>query len=239
MAYVQEICIAGKVIEVRKFNDWGHGRRHRGPRAAKKKRSSEKQKNANEVKAERDLTRILNAGLRGGDYYLTMTYNEDEPRQDEAKKEIKNCINRWKNLYKKHGFDLMWLAVTEYEDKRIHHHIVMNAGPDILAVMGKWKRGFVKARIVDDSGQYCKLAHYLIKATRKTFAKEESLNKKRWSRSRGNWPKPIITKTVIKRERWAKEPRPRKGYIIEKKKTVQGYDDLGYPYQFYSMVRLK
>lgn len=237
MRYVQETCVCGRVIEVTKYHDWNHGRRNscRGPR---RRKTPESMQQVNERNAEKKLRRKLNAGCLPGDYHITLTYaGGTPPSPEEAMRRFKNYIKRLARLYKKHGFELRWLAVTEYKNKRIHHHLILNQGPDLLAIVNKWDHGRPKVTLLDETGQYAALAHYLIKETRKTFRDKETVQKKRWSCSK-NWPEPQITKKVIKRERWAREPRPRKGYVLEKDKTVEGFTDDGYPYQFYSMVKI-
>ncbi|MDD4510524.1 MAG: hypothetical protein PHY23_06465 [Oscillospiraceae bacterium] len=237
MAYIQETCISGKVLEVTKYHDWLHGRRSGRSRVAKTNKTTEQMANINRKNAEKKLRRKINTGCRPGDYHLVLTYAGDAPEAKQAEKELKNYLKRLKRLYEKYGHELRWIAVTEYKSKRIHHHLVINQGPSLLEITGKWNLGRPKVTVLDATGQYSELAAYLIKQTDQTFRDPDAPQNKRYTCSR-NWPKPKITKKVIKRERWVKQPKPWKGFYLEKEKTVEDINADGYPYQFYSMVQL-
>ncbi|MBM6968660.1 rolling circle replication-associated protein [Pseudoramibacter alactolyticus] len=237
MAYKQMTIKAGAVIEVIKYQDWAHGHRRKGTRGRRQKRSSESQQRHNAKKAEDELRWKLNAGCEAGDYHMILTYAGDAPDPDTAKRHLKNFLDRLRRLYAKDGHAFRWLAVTEYKGKRIHHHLILKQGPELFEIIKKWQHGRPKVVLLDDSGNYGDLAAYLIKETAETFRDPDALCRKRWTCSR-NWPKPIITKQVIRRRQWVKSPRPFKGYYIDKSRTYEGITAEGYPYQHYTMVRL-
>lgn len=237
MAYKQMTIEAGAVVEVRKYYDWAHGRRHREPRERRQK-STDKQTAKNRQQAEDTLRWKLNAGCKPGDYHITLTYGGDAPTSEEAKRHLRNYLAKLKRLYAKAGTELRWLAVTEYAGRRPHHHLILNQGPELFEVVKKWQHGRPKVTLLDGSGDYSALAAYLIKETDKTFRDPEAVQKQRWSCSR-NWPKPKITTKVIKAERWLSDPRPRKGYAIVPDSVFAGVDEMGYPYQTYRMVKLR
>lgn len=238
MAYKQMTINAGDVIEVIKYQDWAHGFRKNHSRSKKQKKSTEAQMLRNAEKAEDKLRWKLNAGCEAGDYHIILTYGGDAPTAEEAKRLLKNYMDRLRRLYTKTGHIFQWLAVTEYESHRIHHHLILKKGPELLEIFKRWRHGRPKVVILDGSGNYGDLAAYLIKETARTFRDPKATCKKRWTCSR-NWPKPIIEKKVIRRRQWAKSPRPIKGYYIDKSQTVEGVTAEGYPYQWYTMVRLK
>lgn len=236
MPHVREICRAGKVVEVEEY----YTRRYlkKGlQREPNRKPTTEQQMKINEKNAVRDLTRILNTNFSETDYLLTYTYNAEEPPTvDFAKKEWQKLIRNTRNLCKRNGEAFKYVHVTEWKNKRIHHHIVMSIGNvDIREVKKLWKHGRVKIQVLDNSGQYKKIAEYLIKKTRKTFRDPESPCKKRWTPSR-NLKKPVISKTIVKDDSWRKTPRIWKNYTLEDLYT--GYSDYtGYPFRKYTMIR--
>ena len=236
MSYVQQTIKAGDVIEVRKYYDWAHGRQHRHqPRSERLEQSSKKKVEHNRKQALDRLRWKLNAGCEAGDYHITLTYSEEAPTPEEAKKYLHNYLKRLRRLYEKGGHTFRWLVVTEFQNKRIHHHLILKKGPELMEIIKRWKHGRPKVTILDGTGQYADLAEYLVKETDKTFRDPECKQKKRWSCSR-NWPEPVIIKKVIKASKWSENPKALKGYVLEDEKTYIGVTDDGWPYIFYSMV---
>lgn len=235
MAYMKETCICGRVMEVRKYHDWGHGRRNRvrGARRAKTKEAVAKN---NERNAVIRLRRKLNAGCEPGDYHITCTY-ENAPTAEEAKNFLRLFLDKGRRLYKRGGYVFRWLAVTEYQAKRIHHHIILKQGPELKEILKLWEHGRPKVTLLDESGQYGDLAKYLVKETSRTFRDADAILKKRWSCSR-NWPEPIITKEVVSAEHWRETPKDRKGWFVIPDSVVSFVDDGGFGNQFYMMRRL-
>lgn len=239
MAYIQKTIEAGAVIEVQKYFDWLYGRRHQyKTRRERKRQTPENQVKRNEKKALEKLRWKLNAGCRPGDYHITLTYSGKAPEKKAAAKALKNYLDRLRRLYKKTNTEFRWLAVTEYQNKRIHHHLIVSQGPPLLEIVKRWKAGRPKVTVLDESGDYSALAAYLIKETQKTFRDPDAPCKKRWSCSR-NWPKPKITRQVIRRTRWVTEPRAKKGYCIDKNQTENYIDADGFPCQRYVMIKIK
>ena len=239
MSYVQQTIKAGDVVEVRKYYDWNHGRAHRKqPRTKCNERSSERQAEYNKRQAIDRLRWKLNAGCEAGDYHITLTYSGDAPAPEEASKHLRNYLARLRRLYTNGGHTFQWLAVTEFQNKRIHHHLILKQGPELMEIIKRWKYGRPKVVMLDNTGQYADLAEYLVKETDKTFRDPECKQKKRWSCSR-NWPEPVITKKVIKASKWNESPKALKGYVLEDEKTYQGFTEDGYPFIFYSMVSVK
>lgn len=193
--------------------------------------------------AARKLARKINANFRPGDYHITLTYKE-APSNKEAQEIIKKFIDRMRERFKGRGFSLKYILVTEYKNKRIHHHVIVNHINDgkkttIDHVREIWKE-YGKTRFVPmyDSGEYYTLADYLIKETEKTFRSEETPVAQRYSCSRNLiTPKPE-TKVCKVKKGWEPDPQPRKGYYILPDSLFNGFDKLGYPYQRYIMVKL-
>lgn len=83
------------------------------------------------------------------------------------------------------------------------------------------------------------MAAYLIKETSKTFRENDGGHKQRYSSSR-NLIRPIPKTEVIQKAlSWALEPKPVKGYYIDKDSVENGVNGWnGQRYQRYIMVRI-
>lgn len=168
------ICMAGKSIitEIRVTSG-----DHKGKRGPKRNVTPEMVQRNNDRLAVLNLTKLLNANFCERDMHITLTY-KDIPSLEDAKKDRKNFIERLKYHMKKQGKSLKAICVTEYENKRPHHHIVVNTN-DIDLIANCWQKGFVHSSPLDETGNYSKLAKYLIKETTKTFRSPDAIHKKR------------------------------------------------------------
>lgn len=113
------------------------------------------------------LTAKLNHNFVPGDYHLTLTYEKVKAPAD-AKKCLDNFIRKVRSACKKEGVVLKWVAVTEYKQHRIHHHLVIS-GIDVDTLDRCWKYGRINVAPLDPSGNYHRLAEYLLKETEETF----------------------------------------------------------------------
>lgn len=215
----------------------------RGPR---EKKNREEIAQANMRQAARRLARKINANFRPGDLHVTLTYRPKErPDREQAQKNIKKLLDDLRRAYKKAGKMLKYILVTEYKNKAIHHHLIINNINDGSRTTQDYIRGFWKDRgspkyvqLYDDA-EYRVLAEYLIKETEKTFREQDSPVKQRYSCSRNLVdPKPEsrIRKT---KNGWKLDPEPRAGYYIIPETIYNGFDRAGYPYQRYVMVKLR
>lgn len=139
------------------------------------------------------------------------------------------------------GEVLKYIHVTEYENKALHHHVILNAWEyaDVIPAIKKcWKMGKVFFVPLESNGQYGELAAYLVKETRKTFRIKDGGHMQRYSGSKNLLiPQPVTE--IVKASRWLEEPRPKKGYYIEKSSFESGYSGTtGKPFQRYIMVRI-
>lgn len=222
------------------------------PRAVRKdwkgqrnKKTPEEIREANVRQAARKLSRILNANFRPGDWHVTLTYRRGScPSPKEGKKNLDSFLRNLRDRYKRRGFQLKYVTVTEYKNKAIHHHVILNNindGKKTTAdhVRELWKgRGNPKFIPLYDNGEYSHLASYLIKETAKTFKEKDSVEKQRYSSSRNLIiPKPQ-TRIRTTKTGWVLDPRPRPGYYIDQDTLYNGFDRLGYPYQRYILVKL-
>lgn len=235
---------AGATIEVIKCIPRGL-RRGAERDAGSIKKSKDDIEKANMVQASRKLARKINANFRPGDFHITLTYRKEErPDRQQAQKIIKKFLADMRQKYQKAGFVLKYIMVTEYKNKAIHHHVVINTVNDgkktTMDYVRKLWRGRGSPKIVQlyDDAEYKQLADYLIKETEKTFREKGSPVRQRYSCSRNLVnPKPEcrIRKTKCG---WKKEPKARTGYYIDRDSLYNGYDRMGYPYQRYIMIKL-
>lgn len=219
----------------------------KGCRAGERKTTPEEIEEANMRQAARKLTRKINANFKPGDWHVVLMYKRDNrPDPAQAQKYIKKLIDGLRDLYKKNGFILKYIHATEYQNKAIHHHLVINNVNDgkrttVEYIRELWKgdgKGSKHFIPLYEDGEYKRLAEYLIKETEKTFRTKDSPVKQRYSCSR-NMIEPKRTNRIIKtKSGWKQEPKPRPGYYIDQDTLYNGTDKLGYPYQRYVMIKL-
>ena len=128
--------------------------------------------------------------------------------------------------------------MTEYERSAIHHHLIINDIGDTIKLIKKlWPYGGTHFTPIYEQGEVKDLAAYLIKETQKSFRKKDNPNKLAYSCSR-NLKKPVIKTKIVKSNTWQKDPVPPAGYMIRRSDIVTGVNALGYPYRYYTMVRI-
>ena len=204
---VREICVAGRTIDVTLKLTSGI---HTSKRRQKKNITREKVQANNDRMAARNLARLINANFKAGDFHLVLTYKE-APTKEQAKKDRANFIRKLKKTVP----DLKYVAVTEWEHTRIHHHLVISECSIDLIERLWWDLGYIKVGFLDDSGEYSKLAEYLIKETTKTFRSQDSCYKRRYSCS-ANLIRPVVKREEISISDLFEDPEPIKGYYIPK-----------------------
>ena len=238
MPYIMEIAICGKVKETTKKYSSRYGRKGI-PRSMNCNLTPEDVKVQNEKNAIKKLRRSINTNFGFNDIHLILTYKIlERPEPKEAKKRITKFLRDLRKLYKKKGKELKYICVTEYKNKAIHHHLIINSF-DMRLITPLWPYGRARPTYLDNRGQYGQLAEYLIKETRKTYSEENAVFKKRWNSSR-NLKKPNVKIIIVNRGNWTKEPKATKGYFLEKDSIYSGVSNVtGYPFQFYSMVKIE
>ena len=216
--FIREICVAGPVIDVtlKYSKTTGHGQR-----AARRNPTREAVLKNNDRIAVKDLSRLMNANFHPGDWHATLTYEGDAPSVEEAKNELKNYIRRLAREYRRAGREFKYIAVTEYNNHRIHHHIVLSY-IDAEVIERQWKRGHVRFSVLDRSRNYRKLAEYFVKETTKTMRQSGSEIKRRWAASR-NLIRPIVKREVVQAKTLYEQPKAFKGYEIDQD-TVRRYE---------------
>lgn len=208
--FIREICVAGACIDVTlKYSV----RAGQGQRAARSNPTREAVMKNNDKVAAKELTRLMNSNFHPGDWHITLTYDDEAPSEQEAKKELRNFIRRMGREFEKAGREFKWIAVTEYKNHRIHHHIVMSFC-DAQTIRRQWKRGIVRFTALDRSRNYKRLAEYFIKETTKTMREPGNETKKRWTSSR-NLTRPIVKREIVQARAMHEQPKAFKGYQID------------------------
>lgn len=238
--YLKKTWKAGRTIEVKKTYSARYGKKL--PRAGNIQRTSKEQEAVNRQQAIDELRRILNENFRPGDWHAIFTYPQAAPPgKQEAKRALQIFLRRLRAVYREKETELRYVSVTEYEHKRIHHHLILPALPGgMKPVKALWKavvselfytaeereRGeplhlrFPWVQL-DDSGQYGALAEYLIKETEKTRKTADAFSKRRYCCSKNIvHPKPKIEQ--ISAKEWRKDPPPKKGHYIDKRESFNG-----------------
>lgn len=206
----QEICYAGRTKEI--INKFPSGN-HRNNRAEKKRITPESVQRNNDRLALIDFRRKINHNFQGGDLHITLTYKGAAPSRKAAYENVKKFIRTLRRKMKAAGSELKYVEVTEYENKRIHHHLIINnCKEDLLREV--WNHGFVNIKWLDNSGNYSKLAEYLFKETTKTFRDPRNCRKRRYSCSK-NLQKPEVNVYDVNVKVLHEDPVAEEGYFID------------------------
>lgn len=241
MAYIQEIVKAGRTIEFHKYYSYNHKSKNtvRQPRTNNTKEAQER---INYKRKEKKLTRLLNTNFIPNDYHIVLNYEiENRPENVECMKaDIRNFLKKLRKEYKKQNKELKYIHVPQRGVKgALHHHLVINKiDPAILSRC--WSKGRVNIHLLDRTGQYRKLAAYLLKYTKTNKEDAKKLGKS-WNPSR-NLKQPIIIKKVISKHDFFKDkviiPKKYSDYYIDKETIFSGYhEETGYKYFTYTIVK--
>lgn len=180
---------AGPVEEKIKF--WVPGRRPEGKGAAKRDRNLRKAAQ-NQQNAVKTLARLINENFLEGDVLAGLDYSDaalerlrdqvpDFYRMDgleqmaaeweAARKHLAKIIRRMRDLAKKRGIELRYVAVTSDLDgetgevARVHHHLIVNReAKELLSEV--WHDGGLDYEPLSAQPDYTPIAAYLIRQVR-------------------------------------------------------------------------
>lgn len=235
MGYVKKMIYSGGILEVEKYFTGRLGKKIE--RSINENITPEKIKENNEKFAYRKLTRLLNTNFINGDIHLTLTYKK-EITEENAKRELSKFIRKLRDKYIKANNILKYIVVTEYENKRLHHHLIINRVENSYTyITTSWTSGIARLTPLYTYPDFSELASYLIKETKKTFNKENSQFKKRWQSSQ-NLKQPIVKIKKMKRQVIKKDFETIKNYILIEDKSNFYYCDTFGTY-FYRAVYKK
>lgn len=247
MPYVESVCVAGKTVEIERYYTARYGKRGQ-KRGTRVKPSKEEQRAINNRQAEKKLRRILNANFSPGDFHLVLSYDHPKGTPARAKEEMKEDIRKFLRGVRKDcklmETELKYVHVPEIGKKgaRHHHLVISKLNSDIIRK--HWPHGFIHINPLDYTGNYAKLAAYLIKYANETVGTEEGITGKRWNSSRNLiHPEPKVK--VITNRDWyrtkATIPYKFKGkYEIDKSSIESGSispEYGGYGYFRYTLMR--
>lgn len=249
MPYIEAITKAGNTVEIERYYSARYNKRGQG-RAERKKPTREEQKKVNTKQAEKKLRRLLNANFNGNDYHVVLPYihkKGDACRtREEMRDDIAKFLRTLRKAYKAAGKELKYVHVAEIGEKGArHHHLVINH-IDTAAIVKAWPYARAQIFPLDQSGQYAKLAAYLIKYTDKHAGEgtEEELQSKRWNCSK-NLLRPETEKRIISSRAWFRsEPsvphKYKKDYELDKDSVSTGIAAAeygGYGYIRYTLLK--
>ena len=189
--------------------------------------------------AERKLTRLLNANFKARDIHLVLTYRRDDrPPPEEAKKRLRNFIGRLRRFFTRRGQELKYIAATAYGTKgAIHHHLVIST-MDARELRSLWPYGGSHAEYLYESGDYARLAAYIVRQAKHGLAEADQIDEKKWHGSR-NLIRPKPHKQEVPATVWREPPAAWPGYIIDLDSVDAGVSPVtGIPYLFYRMLKI-
>lgn len=228
----RETIVAGNLISRRYY--YPPIRMPGEKRTRKKNPTRDEVMKINRKNSERELTMKLHHNFGEGDIHAVLTYSGEEPTKEQAKKELQNFIRRLRRDFRKADRTLKWISVTEYQNHRIHHHVVLSK-MDTSRLQELWTAGRVRPVHLDKTGDYRQLASYLIKETDKTFRNPDAFSKQRYSCSRSVVSP--VRKVEIVRAKEAEEPKPVKGYHVLEDSVYQGINPVtGIRYMEYMLL---
>lgn len=225
----KDMTKAGRVIEA--YIHPGAGS-HIGNRYPKSKITADNVRKNNERISDRHLRLLIEANFyeHSGLYTLTHRDGVDAPT---AKKRLNNFIRRLKRRLP----NVKMIFVTEYENKRPHHHVLIDS-LDVKLITEVWGYGRVHLTATEKVGEYKRLGNYLTKETTKTFRKSGALSAERYSHTR-NLIMPITKRTETTIQELEADPEPIPGYYIDKD-SIRRYDHpvTGLPCLEYTMIAI-
>ena len=230
MKIYKDMTKAGRVIEA--YIHPGAGS-HVGNRYPKRKITADNVRKNNERASERHLRLLIEANFYEHSGLYTLTHADDVDPET-ARRQLRNFIRRLKR--KLPGVKMIY--VTEYLNKRPHHHVLIDT-LDIDLIRDVWTCGFVKLTATSKSGEYKKLGNYLTKETSKTFRMSGALSAERYSHTR-NLIVPVTKREETTLAELEADPEPIPGYYIDKE-SIRRYEHpvTGLPCLEYTMIAIK
>ena len=229
MPYIERTVVAGPIRETLKtYSTRVHT--EGAKRGKVTGTTSEAQARVNERATEERLRWKLNANFSPGDYHLVLHYYDKAVELERAEEEKREFLRLARREYKKRGIPWKYVACTETKRMtNVHHHIILPA-IEVAILTDIWERvvgqggGNISIKPLDRRGNHAKLANYLMKETRATVARHREAGRryKRFSCAQG-MVQPEPEYKIIASASWAKEPRPRKGYVLLKDDNGETY----------------
>lgn len=213
-------------------------------REKKGKPTPEDMARQNAWRKRRYLRRLIELNFGPGDWHVILTCRpEDRPSKEDAPGVIRKFRDRLREEYKKQGWTLKYIITCEIGERgAVHWHMIINHmhndRTDTAELIRKhWSRGRPKFVPMDDTGEYGKLADYIVKETTKRIEKGETIEKLSYTPSR-TLNKPVEKVEKVNARSWKKDPVIGKGWELVPGTLVNGINKFtGLPYQHYTIRR--
>jgi hypothetical protein len=163
-----KVITSGDIVEVYEYDDgvlYGYERPATTRRTDTPPEDWQGKEESNLRRARQKLRRTIWSNMKHYSKFLTLTYAENMQDYEQFQKDW----HRFTQNLKRHGYELQYLYVLEYQKRgALHAHVVVFNDEiiPIEAIENAWKRGFVKINSIKDVnnlGAYvCK---YLTKET--------------------------------------------------------------------------
>lgn len=249
MPYIIEVVKAGSTVEVSKYYSSRFNKRGIG-RGKRKSLTTKEQREVNKRAAEKKLRRLINENFQEGDTHLVLDYklSERPTGREGMRVDADDFLKEMRKLYKSLGLEFKYIHVMEIGKKgALHHHLVINTPDEVSqrAITKAWKgRGRTHFNPLDDTGQYAKLAAYLIKQSDGMLKDPDALQGKRWNSSKNLRKPTVIRKEPIKDKGWynriARLPKKlEKSYYLDGDSVREGiHEKTGYTFFTYTFVKI-
>lgn len=202
--------------------------------------------NQNMWRRKRYLRRLIELNFHEGDWHVTLTCRpEDRPAKEDAPGLIRSFWDKLRKEYKKRGWILKVIITCEIGERgATHWHMIVNdmhAGEDSTAKLIRrlwiWGRPYFSP--LDDSGDYSKLAEYIVKESSKRIEREKTVEKLSYMSSR-NLIRPVEKTEPVRAKSWRKKPHVPSGWELVPGTLVNGINKFnGLPYQHYTIRRIR
>lgn len=239
MPYIKEICMAGKILEVRKYYTLRHNCKGE-KRDARSKTTCECQERVNYREAERKLRRKMNANFTDDTGMLvTFTYLKENRPEDSKQMgvDMRNLLKELRKEFKKNEDELKFIYVKELGKRGAAHVHMMMSICDIRILRKCWKKGGVRIDPLWSKGDYTNIAKYFVKYARKTEETEGKLVGRRWTCSR-NLKQTIVIKVVVNANTFNHRIMKKDGFVLDPTSVQEGYTEFGYRYFSYVMKKV-
>lgn len=241
MYYIKVICRIRDKVEIAKHYDLRGGAPGM-PRVKKKKKTPEEMESQNRWRRRRNLRRLIEANFKAGDWHVVLACGKGEKlTAEEARKRIRKFRDRLKAAYKKVGWELKYIITCELGVRGgIHWHMIVNdchnkeeSSAKLIRKLWEWGRAYFSP--LDESGDYKKLAEYILKESDGKKEQKEIIEKQGYIPSR-NLIRPVEQTEKVRARSWRKEPKVPKGWELVPGTLVNGANKYtGLPYQHYTI----
>lgn len=196
------------------------------------------------------MRRLINENFQEGDTHLVLDYRKERRPAErvQMREDADDFLREMRKLYKRHGITFKYIHVMEIGKKgALHHHLVINTPEEISqqAIVRCWKgRGRTHHNPLDDTGQYAKLASYLIKQSDGMLRSPDALQGKRWNSSRNLRKPKVLRKEPVKDKGWynriARLPKKlEQSYYLDGDSVQEGiHEKTGYTFFAYTFVKI-